>query len=70
VIEAVVPENVRAKLYAPLALRTPAQLEKLLTPEEWALVQPFVQSKSSGVRLVPDAAQGGTARNAPQDDFA
>ena len=68
-----VPEGVRAKLLAPAALRTPAQVEKLLTPEDWALVEPFVASKSSGVRLVPDVQNqtpGSSGRATAQDDFA
>ena len=65
-----------ALVYAPKALRSPAALEKLLTPEEWAVVQPFVQSKSSGVRLVPEAFDpsadpvGAAGRATAQDDFA
>lgn len=67
-LEELLPE---APIYAPRALRTPAALEKLLTPEQWALVRPYVQSKSSGVRLVPDAQTGAlAARNTARDDFA
>lgn len=69
--------EVLSQVYAPVIARTPAQLEKLLTPEQWAVLTPFVQSKSSGVRLVPDAADpagnsptGGQGRNTAQDDFA
>jgi hypothetical protein len=63
------------RIIAPAEVRTPAQVEKILTPEEWAILQPYVQSKSSGVRLVPSppdplAAQGGGTRKTAQDDFA
>lgn len=54
-------------------LRTPADLEKLLPPDEWALIQPYVQSKSSGVRLVPNAADPSgknPGRATARDDFA
>lgn len=54
-------------LYEPGKLRTPAQLEKLLSPEDWALVSPYVTSKSSGVKLVQDTSSG---RATAQDDFA
>lgn len=35
-------------------LRSPAQLEKTLTKDEWTKLAPFVISKSSGVDLVPE----------------
>jgi Protein of unknown function (DUF2800) len=48
-------------------LRSPAQIEKLLTDTQWAAVEHFVQSKSSGVKLIPDPA---TKTPSPQDEFA
>lgn len=66
-------QDVYGRVLAPRSARTPAQMEKLLTPEEWAIVEPFVQSKSSGVRLVPDAADpagANSARPSARDEFA
>lgn len=53
-----------ALLYAPPEPRSPAQAEKLLSPVAWAVVSQHVQSKSSGVKLVP------VSTPSPQDDFA
>lgn len=59
-------------VFAPTVARTPSQLEKVLSPAAWAVVQPYVESKSSGVRLVPRASDTGSAstRSAARDDFA
>lgn len=54
-------------------LRSPAQLEKLLTPALWAVAETYVQSKSSGVRLVPDPADplgNSSVRASARDEFA
>jgi hypothetical protein len=41
----------RDTLYDPPKLKSPAQLQRALTPSAWTLVSPLVQSVSSGVKL-------------------
>ena len=58
------------RLAAPLSVLSPAQAERVLDPAEWVTVEPFIQSKSSGVRLAPAPADPQATRSTAQDDFA
>jgi hypothetical protein len=61
-LAAVLPPIARNGLYVS-KLRTPADAEKVFTPEIWDTLRPFVESRSSGFKLVqaadsrPSAAQ-------------
>ena len=65
--------DIDTTLFEPERLRTPAQVEKLVSPDVWAVLAPYVVSKSSGVRLIQDAtdpAGDHPGRPAAQDEFA